>query len=144
MRDLERAKQLLDEKKLSLVIVKKEKELFESDSSGIGGLLQAIERLGEQMRGAAVADRVVGRAAALLLVFSDVSTVYADTLSKEGLNVFEKASIPVEHAELVPLILNRVGDDICPFEKFSLGIKSSDEAYEQLKSFAESLEKTEQ
>jgi hypothetical protein len=141
MRDLEKAKQLLVKEKISLVIVKKEKELFKSNSSGIDGLLQAIEHLRDQMHGAAVADRVVGRAAALLLVFSQVSKVYAATLSKEGLKVFEKADIPVKHTKLVPLILNQTGDDTCPFERFSLGIKSSDEAYGQLKDFTESLKK---
>jgi len=139
MRDLELAKEILKQKNLSLVIVKEGETVFESRSSGIRGLLQAIEKLEERLSASSVADRVVGRAAALLLAYSHVNELYAATLSDGGLKVLEENSIPVEHDHLVPKILDKEGKNICPFEKFSITINSVDEAYNQLKAFTENL-----
>ena len=137
MRDLDLAKQALKERNLSLVIVKAGKTLFESSCSGVRGLLQAIEALDKGLRESSVADRVVGRAAALLLASAQAREVYAAIISVEGLKVLEKNNIPVEHSMLVPMILDREGKNICPFEKFSLTIEALDRAYKQLKAFAE-------
>ena len=139
MRDLELAKGILKRKDLSLVIVKQGEPLYESSSSGINGLLQAIEKLRNSLYDSSVADKVVGRAAALLLMYSHVKEVYAATLSNEGLKVLSEHDLPVEHEGLVPKILDREGKNICPFEQFSLTINSIDEAYEQLKAFTENL-----
>ena len=136
MQDIEMAKEVLGSKEATLVIVKEKRVLFESDSSGIRGLLQAIEKLGKEMAGSSVADKVVGRAAALLLAHSSVSEVYASVLSREGLKVLEENHIKVEHKNLVQIIFDQTGKNICPFEKFSSEIKSLDTAYEQLKNFA--------
>ncbi len=141
MRDLELAKEILRGKNLSLVIVKRGTPLFESHSSGISGLLQAIDSMGNILSGASVADRVVGKAAALLLTCSRTKEVYAATLSNEGLKVLKENGIPVEHDNLVPKILDKEGKNICPFEKFSLTIKTPNEAYIKLKAFAENIKK---
>jgi hypothetical protein len=141
MRDLELAKEILKKKNLSLVMVKGGKPIFESHSSGISGLLQAIDNLKEMLHGSFVADRVVGRAAALLLTYSCVKKVCAVTLSSEGLRVLVDNNIKVEYGNLVPKILDKEGKNICPFEKFSLTITSPTEAYEQLKVFAENIRK---
>jgi hypothetical protein len=139
MRDVELAKELLSSKGTSLVIVKEGKTLFESGSSGIYGLLQAIEKLKKKMSGSSVADRVVGRAAALLLAYSHVNEVYAPILSKEGQKVLEENGIKVEYLNLVQKILDQMGKNICPFERFSSEIMSPNEAYKQLRNFAENF-----
>ena len=141
MRDLGTAKEILKKRDLSLVIVKEDEILFESRSSGIKGLLQAIDKFEEGLDGSSVADRVVGRAAALLLAYSRVKEVYAATLSDGGLEVLKENSVRVEHDNLVPKILDRKGENICPFEKFSLTITSVEEAYRQLRAFAENLQR---
>lgn len=137
MLDLELAKQNLKEKNLSLVIVKEGKIIFESRSSGISGLLQAVEKSKESLFGSSVADRIVGRAAALLLVYSHVKEVYASIISKEGMKVLRENGVPVEYDGLVSKIMDRKGKDICPFERFSLAIRTPEESYEKLKTFAE-------
>jgi hypothetical protein len=133
MRDLDVAKDLLKNRNLSLVIVRDGKVIFESRLPGLAGLIQAIESMKVSLHSSSVADKIVGRAAALLLVYSRVSEVYAATVSNWGLTVLEEAGVRVEYEVLVPIILNRRGDDICPFEKISLTVSSPDEAYKMLK-----------
>lgn len=135
MRDLELAKQILKEKNLSLAIVKDGKLIFESRLQGIIGLIQAIDNLSDGLHSSSVADKVVGRAAALLIAYSYVSEVYAATISYEGLSVLMKYGIKAEYDNTVPKIMNRRGDDICPFEKIALLAHSPREAYEKLKEY---------
>ena len=137
--DLEIAKRVLKEKNLTLVIAKNGKIIFQSSLHGIVSLLNAIESLGRNLEEAAVADKVVGKAAALLCAFSRVKSVFALTLSIEGRKTLEESEIISEFENLVSKILDKSGKDMCPFEKFSLSIENPKEAYFKLKKFADSL-----
>jgi len=137
--DLKIAKDILEKEGVTLVIVKDGIVLFKTNAPGIKGLLHAIEVMKAEMFGASVADSVVGRAAALLFAYSKVKEVYAAVLSREGLKILKASNIKYEFKELVQRILNKSRTDICPFEKFSLSIKSPAEAYEKLRKFEESI-----
>lgn len=136
--DLEMAKRALKERGLSLVIVRDGEVIFESRLQGIIGLIQAIDVLGGDLSSSSVADKVIGRAAALLLAYSRASEVYATVISELGLSTLNEYGIRVEYDTLVPKIMNRRGDDVCPFERISLAVSSPKEAYERLKKYAES------
>ncbi len=133
MRDLDMAKNLLTTNKRSLVIVKNREILFETSTSGIRGLLIAVEKIGEDMEDSAVADKIVGEAAAQLCAFTHVREVYAVTLSQCGKDVLEENGIRYEFEDLVPHILNFRKTDLCPFEKIVAGSSSPKEALERLK-----------
>jgi len=68
MQDLELARLRLKVKKLSLVVVKNEKAIFETKSHGVKGFLEAIELVDRELTGSSVADRIVGRAVALTYI----------------------------------------------------------------------------
>ena len=137
-RDLELAKSRLKDRDLTLVIVKEDKVIFETRSQGVGGFLQAIEKLGKRLVASSVADKIVGAAAAMLCVYSEVSSVFAATISEEGIKVLENNQIIYQFENEVPNILNNDKTDVCPFEKLVIGSRDPKEAYTKLKSFAES------
>jgi len=139
MRDLERAKRMLKEDRLSLVIVKNGEAIFSSDSSGTNSILQAIDNLGDRLSRASVADKIVGKAAALLFAYSHIKEAYAVILSTEGLSTLRKNRIFVEYEKLVPRILDKNRRDICPFEKLVLEIESPSQAYKELKRFMKEI-----
>jgi len=139
MLDLEIAKQTLKKKNLTLAIAKNGRIIFQSDSHGVMGLFEAIKRLGSNLEGAAVADKIVGKAAALLCAYSRVNAVFASILSFGGRDTLEGNGIEYEYEVLVPLILDRTGKSICPFERLSLNLENPREAYFRLKEFAEKL-----
>jgi hypothetical protein len=131
--DLELAKQRLSQENLSLVIAKEGRVLFETQARGISGLLDAIKKIGKNIRASSVADRIVGRAAALLLIYSGVVAVFAVTVSNSGIEVLKDHSITHEFEKQVPYILNCERADVCPFEKLVAKVSDPKDAYEALK-----------
>jgi len=133
--DLNLAKQRLDQKNLSLVVTKKDRVLFETESHGISGLLKAIKQLQYNMAGSSVADRIVGRAGALLLVYSGVVAVFAVTASDGGIEVLRNNHVFHEFGRQVPRILDSKKVDICPFERLVAEFSDPKKAYEELKAY---------
>ena len=67
-------------------------KLYTDTESGIKPLIKLIDS-DLDLRGACAADRIVGKAAAMLYVILGVSRVYAETLGKSGQAVFERYGI---------------------------------------------------
>jgi hypothetical protein len=76
----------------------------------------------------------VGRAAALLSVYSKIVAVYGVNMSDGALSIFKANGIHYEYGTLVARILNREKNDICPFDKAVLGIDDPSVALGRLKS----------
>lgn len=131
--DIRLAKRRLHENNLNLVIVKRERIVFETGAHGIGGFLLAIEKLGKKMVGSAVADRIVGRAAALLCAYGEVASVFAVTISEDGMQILRENAISYEYENRVSNILSYDRTDICPFEKLAADLRNPKEAYAKLK-----------
>jgi len=138
MQDLKIAKLRLKEGNLTLVIVRGGRVILETKSQGVSGFLLAIEKFDRGLASSSVADKIVGAAAAMLCAYCKVVSVFAVTISEEGMKVLENNNIPYEFEKRVPNILNHDRTDICPFEKLAAGSRNPKEAYDKLKSFSES------
>ena len=132
--DLDLAKNTLREEELSLAVAKDGKVLFRSKSHGVADLLAMVSDIGRLAEGSSLADSIVGRAAALLCVYSKIISVYGANMSEGALSVFKANGIECEYGTLVPKILNRKKNDICPFDKAVLGTNDSNIALDRLRS----------
>ena len=139
MRDLDFAKKRMEDEALTLCIARGGKVIFEGVSRGISGFLDAVESLGDRLEGASVADRVVGKAVALLCVDSRVGAVYASTPSRDAKRLFDGCSVIVEWGELVESILDAGRRETCPFEGLAAGIADPKDAYGKLRALECSL-----
>ena len=109
---------------LNLIILKNDKRLYQSTRAGMLPLYQAIGVLGiPQLKDTTIVDKIVGKAAALLISYIQAHTVYCSTLSVRGKTVLEDRGITFRYEELTPEIINRYGTDICPFEKAVLDVE---------------------
>jgi hypothetical protein len=133
MDDLEIAKNVLHRENLTLCIVKEMKVVIKSRDRGIRPFMDALENFGESLKGAAVADRVVGKALALLLGYAGITATYAQTLSLAAKSILEKYGIRFEYDRIVERILNVEGVDACPFERAVSNISNPLEAYLKIK-----------
>jgi hypothetical protein len=140
MKDLDLAKGELYENKLTLVIVKNGKILYQSDNHRISGFLDAIEKCGQNLEDSSVADRVVGKAVALLCAYAKVKEVYASVLSQKAQTVLKENKIGYQWKELVENVLNIEKTGMCPFEKSAANISNSQQAYQTFKRLREQLQ----
>ena len=114
-------------------------ELRTFSRRGVADLFNLVADESDFLRGASVADRVIGRGAALLLVKGGAREVYAQVISSGALEVLRSAGIETSFGKEVPNIINRTGTDICPVEKLTADTSSPDEAYERIKQFLDSM-----
>ena len=84
---------------------------------GVKDLHRLLTQEPEILSGASLADKVVGKGAAALMIAGGVAWVYADVISQAAMELFEQSRVEVQYAEIVPNIINRAGTDICPVEK---------------------------
>lgn len=131
-RDLESCKAILEEESLTCVIRQGEK-VYKFTERGIKPFMSLLEA-DTDLQGAAAADKVIGKAAALLMQKAKIAAVYAAVISEPAYKVLRDAGIEVEFETLVERIQNRKGDGLCPMESAVLDVTDADEAYEVLRS----------
>lgn len=84
---------------------------------GVSDLYRLLTEEPEFLTGAFIADKVVGRGAAALMILGGVNAVFARVISTPALEFFRTYGIEVEYTVEVPHIINRQGSDWCPLEK---------------------------
>ena len=94
---------------------------------GVKDLHRLLTQEPEILRGASLADKVVGKGAAALMISGGVKWVYADVISKAAMVLFEQSRVEVQYKQIVPNIINRAGTDICPVEKLCRDCKTVSE-----------------
>lgn len=136
MTDIERAREGLAGNTVCLV---KGGEVYKSDRRGIAPLLRFIAS-GTDFTGFSVADKIVGRAAALLYAYMGVTEVYAEVLSRAAQKALIDNKIAYGYGTLTDRIVNRSGDGLCPMEEAVMTITDPSEALEALKMKLKSLQ----
>lgn len=103
-----------------------------SREKGVRPLIEFIDS-GKDFSGYAAADKIVGKAAALLYAHMKVTELYAEVASREAADVCAKYGIALSSGTLTEKIINRRGDDICPMEKTVADITDPLDAYRAIK-----------
>ena len=130
MKDVLKAKELLIDDK-TLVFVKGN-DIVDSTLSGIKPLINFLNE-GKDLNGYSLADKIVGKAQAMLAVRAGIAEIYTKVLSEAGKEILDKYNIPYTYDVLTEQIINRKGTDICPMEKVVYDIDDIEEAYVALK-----------
>lgn len=132
--------ELLRQKKFSLIIFKGEKMIFESSGDGIRPLFDAAKNVGlVGLADSLIVDKVVGKAAALIVGYFKVKEVHCEILSYRGKMILDRVGMRYFTENVIPEVLNKAGTDICPFEKEVLDIDDPKEGYNQLYTKVKSL-----
>lgn len=115
MTDLERAIERRRTGDFAYVFLSKEGEITGYER-GILPLLNILDT-GKDMRDFSVADKVVGKAAAMLYAKMKIKCLYAEVMSVPAKEILERYEIPCSYGELTEMIRNRKGDGRCPMEQ---------------------------
>ena len=137
MTDVRRARLLLERAGHTCVLCRGDK-VYADDRAGIAPMMGFIGA-GVDLRGFSAADRIVGRAAALLFVLAGVREVYSAVMSKGGAEVLGAHGIAHSCTTLTERIINRTGTGICPMEQAVTGIDDPHAAYKAIAATLERL-----
>lgn len=107
---------------------------------GIGPALSLLDE--GMLKDTVVVDKIVGKAAAILLTAGGVRRVYALTASQSAVDWFHRHGVEIGFRECVPTIINRQGTGICPMEETVLNLDDPDEAIAALRKKREELSHT--
>lgn len=135
MTDLEIAKQKLRNDALAFVLVKEGAVLRVGTREGIGELIEALDALGEQARGAALADKIVGKAVAQVARLAQIRAIYSPLMSQAACDALAREHIAFEYERRVPLIHNKRNDGPCPLERLTLPLDDPAVAVAALRDF---------
>lgn len=135
MTDLELAKQTLQADSLAFVIAKDGRVLRTGTREGIGELIEVVDALADEVRGASLADKIVGKAVAMVARRAGIRAVYSPLASAAAREALAHDRIPLECDQMVPIILNKRNDGPCPMERLTLPIAEPDLAVAALREF---------
>jgi hypothetical protein len=115
---------------MCLMVWKNGEIVFSSNSKGILPHLEAIEKLGREfLTNSVMVDKIVGRAAALLMLYSTPTEVHAGVITTKAKELLETGGVVVCPDVEVPAIKERDGRIYCPFELMVQEIGDPEEAY---------------
>ena len=121
-------------------IVANEHTILTLHERGVKDLHRLLHDKLQPLKGAFVADKVVGKGAAALMIAGGVKWIYAKVISEVALSLFSNSNVEVEYKKKVPNIINRSGTDICPVEKLCATFSSAEECLPAIDKFINSMQ----
>ena len=134
MKNIDKAKQIFKEQSFTFVMVNHD-EVRTSTERGIRPMVEHVLKEAELMKGASIADKVIGKAAALLAVHASVSELYSPLVSRGAVEVCQTHGILLNYQQVVDHIQNRTKTGFCPMEALSEGVTEPEEMLARVQGF---------
>jgi len=102
---------------------------------GVSDLYFLLENEPEFLDGSLVADKVVGKGAAALMILGRVKGVYTNVISTPALDLFKTYGVEVAFSVVTDRIVNRTKDGLCPVESLCLDLDSPADMLNEIRQF---------
>ena len=116
MSKLNELKEMLYSKNASLVVGYSNGEIKEYYQDRVNDIKNILQNDENALKDASIADKVIGKLAASLLVVAGVTEIYADVISEYAIPILEENKIKYEYKTKVPYIINKDKTGMCPME----------------------------
>lgn len=126
MEDLEKAKQILQADDATCVLCRGE-SVYRSRERGVAPLLALLDGDADTC-GFSAADKVVGKAAAMLYCLLGVRRVHGNVMSIHAVRLLRRNGVEAYWDTLAESIRNRAGDGLCPMESATQAIDEPEDA----------------
>lgn len=114
-------------------IVCKGNEIYTASKRGVAPILELIDAGNDMLNGAVIYDKVIGKAASMLLIENKISAVYGNIMSKYACELFKEYNIEYSFDKEVDFISNRTNDGMCPLESEVIDLFDTSKAYDVLR-----------
>ena len=116
MTNLENVKEKLYSTNASLVVLYSNGECKEYYQNRIKDIKEILQKNKQALKGAVIADKVIGKVASSILTLAGVKEIYADVMSKYAIPVLDNNNINYEYKKLVEYVMNNEKTGMCPME----------------------------
>ncbi len=106
---------------------------------GVQDLYRLLKDDPDFLKGAFVADKVVGKAAAALMILGGVEEVFTFTVSRLARDLFKRSAVKLGFAQEVPHIINRAGTGWCPMESRCRDLDTPEACFGQVEDFLNTM-----
>lgn len=141
MKDIELAKKYLEDENLCLAVVKDGDLIFKSHDRGIKPMYTLATEMLDITRESSIADKVIGKGAAMLCEYIGIKEVYGQLISDTGLEILEASNITYSYKKKCSYIKNRDETDMCPIEKMAIQVKNTEELLNRIMEFLKAASK---
>lgn len=136
------AKGMIKENICSFVVIKEGKIVYQDKGNGVKPIIKLLDTDRELLKDAVVVDKIIGKAAALLLCLGQVKMIYGITMSETGKKYLDSIGMDYKNDMCIDVISNRKRDGICPLERAVNDIDEPEAAYHKLKETIKELMKS--
>ncbi len=130
---LAEASAIIKSKRASFVVMREGKVVHMDEGRGVSPLLRCYENTPELLLGCFAADKIIGKAAAMVLVLGKAGRVYGEIMSVAAWEYLRGRGIPASYGRCVDVITARDKKGICPIEQSVLAIDDPHEGLKKLK-----------
>lgn len=116
MTKLDEVKDILYSKNASLVVYYSNGVIKEYYQDRVKDIKEILHENEKALKGAIIADKVIGKLAGSLLAISGVKQIYADVISEYAIPVLKEYNIEFNYKTKVPFIINKDNTGMCPME----------------------------
>lgn len=116
-------------------------EIFTFNKRGVADLYDMIKNKPSFLKDACIADKVVGKGAAALMILGGISRVYADVISLSALILLRDSGIEADFGRVVPFIWNRDKTNWCPLERICYEETSAKNIFPLIENFINNMKK---
>jgi len=117
-----RARDAIRAEGTSCVVIRDDEVIHTADGRGVAPLLALYSGDKGKLEGSCVVDRIIGKAAAMILISAGVRSVYGDVMSLSAQTYLSARGKPYRYGQSVERILAQNGVDLCPIESSVLAI----------------------
>jgi len=122
-------------------VIKNDKKVRVCSKKGVADLYDIYTQDPQFLKGAFIADKIVGKAAAAIMIAGGVKKLHALTISALALNLLKEQSqsqIEFTYENEIPVVINRDKTDWCPLEKLCFKENSIHTIINYVKTFYDS------
>lgn len=129
--NIDEMKSLLNKDDIVCVLSKGD-VLLTSNLKGVRPWIKWLRECPDVLQDAVVVDKVVGKAAAMLMAVANIKRLYTPMISENALQFLSDTSIDFSYDKTVPFIVNNERNGMCPMEQTVVHIEDPHQGYQAL------------
>ena len=126
--NIEEMKSLLNKDDI-VCVVSKGDQVLTSNLKGIRPWIKWLRENPELLEDAVVVDKVVGKAAAMLMIVSKIKSLYTPVMSENALQYLSSQAIDFSYDRTVDYIKNNEKNGLCPMEQTVIDVDDAQQGY---------------